>query len=156
MSGQIFEAVVKYFEEEHWKYLWVETAGETRLFTQMPRKNGDFLYMIRVREEKDELVFYTYYEVKVPESKRQEAAAFFTQVNDGLTIGNFEMNMEDGEARFRMGVAVTDRPLTSSEIDHLVVSGLSTAEHYLPGLMAVIGGDEPLKGAMALVEGAAA
>jgi hypothetical protein len=30
---QLFEAVVKYFEEEHWKYLWVEQAGEIKLFT---------------------------------------------------------------------------------------------------------------------------
>jgi hypothetical protein len=153
MNGQIFEAVIKCFEEERWKYLWVKTAGETRLFTQIPRKNGDFLCMSRIREEKHELVFYIYYQGNVPASKRQEAATFFTQVNDGLTIGNFEMNLENGEVRFRTGVAVIDRALTSAEIDHLVLSGLATAEHYLPGFIAIIRTDKPAKGAQALVAG---
>jgi hypothetical protein len=151
MNGQIFEAVIKCFEEEHWKYLWVETTGEIILFTQIPQKNGDFLCMSRVREEKDELVFYAYYEGNVPANKWQEAAAFLTQINDGLTIGNFEMNLENGEVRFRTGVAVTDRALTEAEIDHLVRNGLSTAEHYLPEFSAVMSRDEPAKGAQALV-----
>ena len=65
MNGQMFDAVVKCFEEEHWKYLWVETAGETRFFTLIPRKKGEFLGMSRVREEYNEYVFSTYYEIKV-------------------------------------------------------------------------------------------
>lgn len=141
MNAEMVDAVVKCFEEEHWKYLWVETAGETRFFTLIPRKKGEFLGISRVREDHNGYVFSTYYDVKVPESKRQKVAAFLRQVNDGLTVGKFEMNMEDGEVCFRTGVAMTDHPLTSAEIDRFVQSGLATAEHYLPGFMAVIRGD---------------
>jgi hypothetical protein len=140
MSTQMFDAVVECFEEEHWKYLWVETAGETRFFTLIPRKKGEFLGISTVREEQNEYVFSTYYEVKVPESKRQKVAAFLKQINDGLTVGNFEMNMEDGEVCFKTSVAVTDPPLPPAEIDRFVQSSLSTAERYLPEFMAVIRG----------------
>ena len=155
MSGQIFEAVVKYFEEEHWRYLWVESAGEIRLFTQIPRNSGDFMCMSRVQEENNEFVCSIYYDVTVPEGKRQQATAFFTQVNEGLTGGHFEIDMQDGQVCFSTSVTGADHPLTSSEIKHVVESGLATAEHYLPGLIAVIRPDEPSKGAMVHFEGAA-
>ncbi len=138
MSTQMFDAVVECFEEEHWKYLWVETAGETEFFTLIPRKKAEFLSISTVREEDSEYIFSTYYEVKVPESKRQEVAAFLRQINDGLTVGKFEMNMEDGEVCFKTSVAVTDHPLTPAEIDRFVKSNLATAERYLPEFMVAI------------------
>jgi hypothetical protein len=140
---QLFEAVVKYFEEEHWKYLWVEQAGETRLFTQVQRNHDDFLCMSRVREENNEFVCSIYYDMTVPESKRQQVAAFFAQVNAGLLPGHFELDMQEGQMCFTTGMAGTDHPLTSAEVKQVVQSGLATAEHALPGLMALIGQEEP-------------
>jgi hypothetical protein len=145
MNGQVLHAVAKGFKDNHWKYLWVEIGGEIRLFTLVQMKNSDFLCMSSVREENNEFVFSTYYDVKVPESKRQEAAEFFARVNDGLMIGNFEMDMEDGEVCFRAGIAVADQHLTSSEIKYLLLIALSTTDHYLPGLMTVMSRDEPQK-----------
>ena len=154
MNERVFNAVVRCFKDNHWKYLWIEIGGEIRLFTLVQMKNSDFLCMGRVREEKNEFVFYTYYDMKVPESKRQEAAEFFARVNDGLMIGNFEMDMEDGQAYFRAGIAVADQHISSSEIKYLMLIGLSTTDYYLPGLMTVISREEPRKGAVALLEGA--
>jgi hypothetical protein len=153
MRRRFFNAVVKCFTDHHLKYLWVERGGETRLFTQVPMKNGDLLCMTTIQEEKNEFVFSLYYDVKVPESKRQEVAELITMMNDGVMIGTFKM--EDDEVCFRTGIAGADPPLTSSEIRHLLLIGLSTADHSLPDLMAVIRGDELPKGAMARFERAA-
>lgn len=138
MNGRVLKAVAKCFKDNHWEYLWVEIGGEIRLFTLVQMKNSDFLCMGRVREEKNEFVFYTYYDVKVPESKRQEAAEFFARVNDGLMLGNFEMDMEDGEAYFKAAITVVDQHISLSEIKYLMLIGLSTTDYYLPGLMTVI------------------
>jgi len=141
MSRQIVDAVVKCLEEEHWKSLWVETAGETELFTQIPREKGGFLGMFEIREEQHEWVFDLFYEVKVPENKRQEVAAFLNKVNAGLTRGTIEMNPENGEVCFSTPVMETDQSLTPEEIDQVVRSAVSTAKHSLPGFMAVIRAD---------------
>ena len=116
---------------------------------QIPRENGGFLGMFQIREEQHEWVFDLFYEVKVPENKRQEAAAFLTQVNAALTRGTFEMNRENGEVCFSTLVMATDQSLTPEEIDHVVRSALSTAKDFLPGLLAVIRADQPPKEVMA-------
>ena len=111
--------------------------------------------MCRVRDASNEFVCSIYYDLTVPESKRQQAAAFFSQVNEGLTRGHFEMDMQDSQVCFSIGVAGADHPLTTSAITQVVESGLATAEHYLPGLLAVIGAEEPPKGALARAQGVA-
>ncbi len=145
MNRQIIDAVIKCLEEEHWKSLWVETAGETELFTQIPRENGGFLGMFEIREEQHEWVFDLFYEVKVPENKRQEVAAFLSQVSASLTRGTFKMNPENGEVCFSTPVMATDQSLTPEEIDQVVRSAVSTAKHSLPGFVAVIRADQPPK-----------
>jgi hypothetical protein len=153
MNRRILHAVVKYINDHHLKYLWVESAGETRLFSQVPMNNGDLLCMSRIREEQNAFVFSLYYDVKVPESKRQEVAEWITLANNGVMIGSFKLDAD--EVFFRTGMAGADPPLSPAEIRHLLLIGLSTADHSLPGLMAVICGDEPAKEAMARVEKAA-
>ena len=153
MNRRIFHAVVKCFNDHDLKYLWVERGGETRLFTQVPMKNGDLLCMSRIREEQNEFVFSLYYEVKVPENKRQEVAELITLINDGVMMGSFKL--EADEVCFRTGIAGADPPLTPAEIRHILLISLSTADHYLPAFMAVIRGDELPIGAKATTERAA-
>ena len=155
MNGQIFDTVAKCFEEEYGKFLWVEVGEETRIFMQVNMKNSQLLCMSRIREEKNEFVFSAYYEQKVPESQRQNVAEFLTQVNDSLTRGNFEMDRENGEVCFTTSIGGADQPVISSEIRPFIWRSLSTADRYLPGLMAVIKADMPPDQAIALVEGEA-
>src|SRR2546430_13624892 len=112
MSGQIFDAVAKCFEEEYGKFLWVEVGEETQVFMQVSMKNSDLFCMSRIQEEKNEFVFSAYYEPKVPVSKRQNVAQFLTRTNASLTRGNFEMDRENGEVCFRTCICGTDQPAT--------------------------------------------
>jgi len=147
MSTQILDAVVKSLEEEHWQSLWIETAGETELFTEIPRENGGFLGMFLIREEQHEWVLDLIYEVKVPKNKREEVAEFLTQINAHLSRGTFEMNRENGEVRFSTLDIATDQSLTPEEVDYIVRSALSTATYFLPSLLTIIGADHLRKDA---------
>ncbi len=41
------------------------------------------------------------YPVKAPEEKRLAIAEFVARANDGLRIGNFELDFGDGEVRYK-------------------------------------------------------
>lgn len=153
MNRRIFHAVVKCINDHHLKYLWVERGEETRLFTEVPMNNGDLLCMSTIREEQNEFVFSLYYEVKVPEGKRQEVAEWITLANDGVMMGSFKL--EADEVYFRTGMAGADPPLTSAEIRHLLLIALATADRSLPGLLVVMRGDELPKGALARMQSVA-
>src|SRR5579862_7139742 len=57
-----------------------------------------------------------------------------------MSLGGFEMDMEDGDLRFKASVPARDEPLTVEACRHLIYVGMSMMDRYLPGLLAVIFG----------------
>ena len=65
-------------------------------------------------------------------------AEFLTRANYNLQIGNFELDLNDGDLRYKSPF-IYDEFLEASEetfLKHLFIS-LATFDHYLPGIMAV-------------------
>ncbi len=97
-------------------------------------------------------LFYSYCPVKAPENKRPILGDFLTRANYGLFIGNFEMDYNDGETRYKTSIDVEDDELSPALIKRLVYNNLAVMDKYLPGIMAVIyGGASPTE-AIAQVE----
>ena len=55
-----------------------------------------------------------------------------------MTIGNFELDFNDGEIRYKTSVDVTDGRLTSALIKKLVYTNVFTIDEYLPGIRTVL------------------
>jgi hypothetical protein len=78
-------------------------------------------------------------------------AEFLTRANFGLTIGNFEMDFSDGELHYKTAIDVTGDRLSLPLVENLVQANLVIMDKYLPGIVAVIGGEHP-EAAVANVE----
>lgn len=70
-------------------------------------------------------------------------AEFLTRANYGLPLGNFELDMNDGELNFKNSIDVTGGTLTSAMVKTLVVFGVESTNRYLPGMRAVLQGTSP-------------
>jgi hypothetical protein len=67
-------------------------------------------------------------------------AEFITRTNYGLRIGNFEMDFQDGEVRYKSSLDFEGSTLTPEWIQHAVYPAVQTMDRYLPALMKVIDG----------------
>ncbi len=139
MAG-IFSALIDYMEAESWRYEIIE--GETVLRFHVKTHAGRLLCYAEVQEDKDWLLFYSYLPVNTPEAKLTEVAEFITRANRGMRIGNFELDFDDGEVRYKTSIDVEGGELTSKMIDNLLQSNLSTMDRYFNGLMELIYGDK--------------
>ena len=54
-----------------------------------------------------------------------------------MNLGNFEMDWEDGEVRYRTSMALGNQDLEFSLIDNLVMANLVAMEDYYDGLQSV-------------------
>ena len=88
----------------------------------------------------------------MPEDKRERIAEYITRANFGMRIGNFEMDYEDGEIRFKTSIDVEGSRLTYPLVRPLVIVNLQMMDHYLPGITRIIETDITPKEAIALVE----
>ncbi|MFP4121955.1 hypothetical protein [Coleofasciculus sp.] len=65
---------------------------------------------------------------------------FLSRANYGMIIGNFELNFDDGEIRYKTSTAVKNHLLDSGTIKQLVYTNVKMMDEYLPGIIAVTKG----------------
>ena len=134
--SQIFEAVINFFKENNWLFFQMEQ--EPALQMSFQGENGQWMCLVKVREEQEQLIFYSISPVKVPENKRLVMAEFLSRANFGLSIGNFELNFADGEIRYKTSIAAKGNGVNSALIGQLIFANLLTMDEYLPGIMSII------------------
>lgn len=134
--GKIIEAMQKFLQEDEWPF--TEMEGKTILRTGFSGKNGKWTCFAQAREDQQQLIFYSVCPNAAPEDKRIPAMEFITQANYELVIGNFEMDLRDGEIRYKTSIDVEGDELTSALIRQIVYYNVMTMNKYLPGLMSVL------------------
>ena len=68
-------------------------------------------------------------------------------------IGNFEMDYNDGEVRYKTSIDVEGGELSPKMIENMMQANLMTMDRYFPGLMSVLyGGRDPAE-SIAEIEG---
>lgn len=134
--SQIFEAVINFFKENNWLFFQMEQ--EPALQMSFQGENGQWMCLVKVREEQEQLIFYSISPVKVPENKRLVMAEFLSRANFGLSIGNFEIDFADGQIRYKTSIAAKGNGVNSALIGQLIFANLLTMDEYLPGIMSII------------------
>jgi hypothetical protein len=104
----------------------------------------------RVRETPFLALIYTILPVRCPEPKFPEMLELLTRANWGLPLGNFEMDLSDGEIRFKTSVDVEGVPLDQPEgapaaemaITNTLMANKVAMDRYLPAILGLIYGEE--------------
>lgn len=148
--GAMFKEMLFFFEEDDWPFDPIENQPAIR--TGFSGDNGQWMCYAHAREETDQFVFYSVLPASAPANKRAAAAEFITRANYGMVIGNFEMNYEDGEIRYKTSLDIEGDELSFALIKQAVYANVATVDRYLPGLMAVIFADVTPADAIAKVE----
>jgi hypothetical protein len=131
----IFQVMVSFFQEEEWAFKQLDDSTLHLLFQG---KNGQFNCYARAREAQQQFVFYSLCPVKVPQKKRKQLGEFVCRANFGMIIGNFELDFNTGEIRYKTSIDIKDNFLTEETLKQLVYTNVLTMDQYLPGIEAVI------------------
>jgi hypothetical protein len=150
--SSLFESVIQYFEDDDWKFM--EVAPGEALKMGVSGRNGEYDCYAIANEERQTFRFVSQIPIKVPENQRILMAEFLTRANYGLSIGNFEMDFEDGEIRYKTSIDVEGDRLTPTLVENLVNINVITVDRYFPGMMKVLyGGILPEEAIRAVEEG---
>jgi len=98
--------------------------------------------MAVVAADTERFLFYVQFGATAPPERRDEIARFITRANWGLSIGNFEMDYEDGDMRFKSSVSFQDVELSETLIRNAILSAMNAVEAYADALIAVVTGEK--------------
>jgi hypothetical protein len=146
----VLDSTIRFFQEDDWPFQQLEQ--EPILQTATQGENGQWNCFAQAREEQQQLVFYSVCPVAAPKKRRPAVMKFLTRANYGLAIGNFEMDLDDGEIRFKTSIDVEGDRLSPALVQQLVYANVLTMDRYLPGIMAVLYGDASPAKAIAEIE----
>lgn len=150
VPATLWQAVVEFLEKDGWP--WQQVEGESSLYTAFEGDNGKCQCYAKVREEQQQFVFYSLCPIKVPKKKRRQLGEFICRANYGAIIGNFELDFDDGEIRYKTSIDVEGDSLSFSLIKQMVYANVTMMDKYLPGIKAMIEGQASPQEAVIQIE----
>ncbi|MDX2078263.1 MAG: YbjN domain-containing protein [bacterium] len=137
--GRIYEAIVSFFKEDDWNFYEMDDAPV--LTMTFSGKNGRWTCYAQAREAQEQFVFYSVCPINAPKEKLSEVVEFITRANYGMIIGNFELDYNDGEIRYKTSIDVEGTDFPPVLVKQVVYANVVVLDRYLSGLMRVIYGD---------------
>ncbi|MGI5884250.1 MAG: YbjN domain-containing protein [Candidatus Spyradocola sp.] len=89
----------------------------------------------------------------IPDERRLEAAEYLHRINYGLLLGNFEMDYDEGEVRFRTSL-MAEGPVSHEVLDRYIQMPAAMLDRYAPGLAAIVSDGEIAQEALRRVQNA--
>jgi hypothetical protein len=130
------DVLVSTLEEQGWSLLPV--PGQSAVGGAVKGQNGTWSWFASGLEDEGRLVFYSVYPTNVPPDRRPAVAELLTRVNYASALGNFEMDFDDGEVRYRTSIEVPDAVATSALLAPIAYANIAAADRFLPAFQQVL------------------
>lgn len=138
-AGDLLRELKRVFVENGWPFS--EVRGAPVIVSDLSGPLGTWKFSAQVVAELDLILLYSVCPLRVPPDRRAEVSQFLTRANYGLAAGNFELDFEDGEVRYKTILQIEGEALDPTVLKRSVRSNGLAMETYLPGIGAVITGE---------------
>jgi len=148
---KLHDALVSFLNGENWEFS--TNDDNTMLTLDFAGVNAKLRIYCIIREEHDQALFYTVCPFQVPEGQRPQIAELISRANSQVIIGNFELNYDSGEVRYKTSLEIPESAVSVEVLRPLLFTSAIMMDSFMPAVIAVLhGGKTPLD-AMQLVEG---
>ncbi|MGM8890931.1 hypothetical protein ACS8FA_08790 [Psychrobacter sp. 1Y1] len=123
----IVDCLKQYFNDKQWHYTHYrpktnDSQKSHHLSLRMRHKQINCGYLFRVQEKNKLLAIYGILPFLIPESYQSAAMLLITQINYDMLVGNLEMDVNDGEIRYKNAIDVEAVGIDNEIIEHLLQS----------------------------------
>ncbi|MGE5236719.1 MAG: YbjN domain-containing protein [Acidobacteriota bacterium] len=146
----LIDTIASYFEKDGWSFR--RLGKHPALEMGVAGDHGNYRVVVVAEEERSIVRFLTFIEGKIPEPRRRDTMEYLTRANYGLLLGNFELDLEDGEVRFRCSVDTENQEFSYAQYQGMLYTSVAVLDRYTPGLQRVIQGSADPAAAIAEVE----
>ncbi|WP_439638163.1 YbjN domain-containing protein [Spirulina sp.] len=108
--------------------------------------------MVKCINEHQQIIIYSICPNKATVDKLIVIQEFLTRANFGLKFGNFELDLSDGEVRFKTSIQFAGMVEPEAMIEECLSLNIVTFDRYLPGLLQVMFTDVVPQDAIAAIE----
>ena len=134
--GELLDAVVSYLEEGNYEFR--PLTGLSALEVDFAGRHAFYDCRAITDEDAGLFLFLGRCPLVAPEARRPAVLDLLNRINEGLRIGNFEMDPQAGTIRFRTGFDVEGVGLAAPLVRNAIGATVSALDHFLPAVALVI------------------
>lgn len=135
MSAML-DAVEAILRDDDWKYLREDRDAVIRF--GLTGEVHQYQCIFVADEPNRVLLLYAIAPLRVPPGSRLAVCEFLCRANYNMKLGNFEIDLADGEVRFKTSVSVEGIELGATVVRTMMSVNFHTMDDYMPGLLAVV------------------
>lgn len=132
----MFQQIVNFFKQQNWEYTTIK--GKTILFLGINGENGKFQCVAEIDEDEKRFIFFSICGTNVPKEKRLIMCELLVRLNFNKFLGNFEMDYEDGEIRYKTCILFGNELIEPQILEYTIMANILTMDTSLNGLMKLI------------------
>lgn len=135
--GNVLDVVEAFFQQDGWTFSLLQGRSDV-LELPVTSEHGSWGCFAQAEDEDRRFIFYSVCPVTAPEGERRVFAEFLTRANYGLVLGNFEMDWDDGEIRYKTSIDFEGDRLTPALIRQVVYPNVRAMGTHLPAIRAIV------------------
>lgn len=126
-STPITDRFSDYLTQQHWHYTHHKPKPTDNQLThhlslRMKHDHVSWVCLFRIQERTQLVAVYGILPFFIPESHRSAAMLLTTQLNYDMVLGNIEMDLSDGEIRYKASLDIEATGITDEIISYLIQS----------------------------------
>lgn len=134
----MLKAVKSFLKENEWEFSKNEKSNI--FMFGIGGENGNFQCTIDIKDDNKRVIIYSFCGSNCPKNKQKDMLKLINHINYNLFLGNFEMDQEDGEIRFRTSSYFDKIKPSAKFVQDLVFPNLYAMDKHLPIIMNLIHG----------------
>lgn len=131
----LMDVVAEYLTADDWKFDRI--ADHNVISTSVKAEHATYRLFFHADESSQIVMLYATLSNLIPEERRLAAADYLTRANYGMRIGNFELDLNDGEVRYKVSMDVEGGTLALTMVKNMIGTAVTTFDRYFQGLMSV-------------------
>lgn len=137
-----------FLNSQDWQFTQVE--GKNILLFGIGGKNGNFQCIADLIEDEKSFIFFSVFGANTPEIKRLDMLKLLNNLNYKLILGNFEMDLQNGDIRFKTSISFNHFELNQNFVEELILSNIVTMDNSLPSIIGLMFGEISVEKALEL------
>ena len=139
MNQKTAEIIKNYLNKRDWKYKSFEKEGIITFGINYRGVIGNVRLIIDIENEYYKV--YSIFNGSVESTYYNEMAEFLHRANYGINDGNFEMDFDDGEIRYKTYVRTDKAELDNDIVERSILVGLAMIKRYGSGITKIMLGE---------------
>ncbi|CAI8179035.1 MAG: Uncharacterised protein [Methanobacteriota archaeon] len=138
IQSPLLESARNYLEKNEWNFEVL--SDHSTIALGFEGVNGEWHCMIQTRELEEQMIFYSSLSENISSNRIETMMRFITMANYRLVVGNFELDVTDGELNYKTALDLESVPLNNDMIRNIIHTNLATFDRHLPGVQIILNG----------------